>query len=74
MSLSRTRTALLLIGLITAQAAMAQAAQSTRAHATHGAAQQATPQDTSAQADDGLTGVDHYPGTSPVPLPKPKAR
>jgi hypothetical protein len=73
MSLFRTRAALLLIGLITAQA-MAQAAPSTSAHATHGAAQQSTPQDTPAQADDGLTGVDHYPGTSPVPLPKPKAR
>jgi hypothetical protein len=73
MSLFHTRAALLLIGLIAAQA-MAQAAPSTRAHANLGAAQQATPPNSTAAADDGLTGVDHYPGTSPLPLPKPRAR
>ncbi|MEY2844080.1 MAG: hypothetical protein RI920_2117 [Pseudomonadota bacterium] len=53
---------------------MSHNAPSAGAHATLSAPQQATPPDTTAAADDGLTGVDHIPGTAPVPLPKPKAR
>jgi hypothetical protein len=74
MSFFHTRAALLLIGLIAAQAAMAHNSPSASAHAALRATQQATLQDTSAPADDGLTGVDHIPGTTPLPLPKPKAR
>jgi hypothetical protein len=74
MTLFNPRAALLLIGLITAQCAMAHTGLTASSHTAFGAAQQATAPDTTAEADEGLTGVDHYPGVMPGPKPKPKAR
>jgi hypothetical protein len=73
MTLFSPRAALLLISLISAQSAMAQTGLTASARAALSTAQQVAGPDTSAQANDGLTGVDHYPGTAPVPQPKPRA-